>query len=323
MYINIDESYKIKEILDKSRNILIATHKDPDGDAIGSSLGLYNALLKEGYNVDCIIMKPSKYFSFLTNIDKTKRNENELAERYDTLIALDCADSDRIAMGKELSEFNNIIAIDHHITHVEYANITLLDGSSPAACQTAYDFIKKIDIEINKEIAECIFTGILTDTGGFKYTSVNPRTFEIAKEIKELEVDTSDITRRVFEVMSYNKFNLLKLALNNIEVLDKKIAYLYLSKEQIDMYISEDEPDIHEGLVNYGRSIEGVEVSVFIRQTGEDEYKISLRANDYANVAQIAQELGGGGHIKAAGVSVKGNFEEIKQDILRRVKEIV
>lgn len=323
MYINIDESYKIKEILDKSGKILIATHKDPDGDAIGSSLGLYNVLLNKGYNVDCIIMKPSKYFSFLANIDKTKRTQQDLAEKYDTLIALDCADSSRIAMGIELSEFDNIIAIDHHITHIEYADITLLDGSSPAACQIVYDFMKKINIEISKDIAECIYTGILTDTGGFKYTSVNPRTFEIAKEIRELEVDTAYITRKVFEIMSFNKFNLLKLALNNIEIIDKKIAYLYLSKEQIDMYISEDEPDIHEGLVNYGRSIEGVEVSVFIRQTGEDEYKISMRANDYANVAQIAQELGGGGHIKAAGVSIKGSLEQIKKDLLKRVKKIL
>ncbi|MBE5821126.1 MAG: bifunctional oligoribonuclease/PAP phosphatase NrnA [Clostridiales bacterium] len=321
MYINMDESNKIKEVLDKSKNILIAVHKDPDGDAIGSGLGLYNALIKLGYNVDCIIKNPSKCFDFLKNFNKIKLDENELKEKYDTLIVLDCADKERIALNRELDDFTNIIVIDHHITHVEFGSITLLEEISPATCQIVYDFLKTINVDIDKEIAECIYTGILTDTGGFKYSNVTSHTFEIAKEIREMDVDISDITRRVFETMSFNKFSLLKLGLNNLEIIDEKIAYLYLSKEQIDKYISEDEPDIHEGLVNYGRSIEGVEVSIFIRQIDENIFKISLRSNAYVDVSKIAVEFSGGGHIRAAGGRAEGNIEDIKEKVLNIVKE--
>lgn len=323
MFITIEQSYKIKELLDEAKNILIAVHEQPDGDAIGSGLAMLNALKKEGYNVDFILKKAGKCFSFLKGFDIVKSDESELINRYDTLIVLDCADKSRIDLKIDFSNFKNIISIDHHVTHIEFATITLLNYTAPATCQIVYDLINNLNWKIDITIAECIYTGILTDTGGLKYSNVEPHTFEIARNLLQEGIDINMITRKVFEVMSYGKFGLTKLALNNIEIIDKKIAYLYLTKSQIDMYNDNKEADIHEGLVNYGRNIENVEVSIFIRENDKGKYKISLRSNDYVDVSKIAQNLGGGGHIRASGASVEGDIEQIKDSLINEIKKML
>ncbi len=320
MSISIEKCNQIKEVINNSKKILIATHVDPDGDAIGSSLGLYNSLELLNKNVDIIIKKASKDFDFLTNFNKIKTDESELDNNYDTLFVLDCSDKNRVALDFEQFEFNNVIVIDHHATHMEFGDITLLDSNSCATCEIVFDFVNSLNIDINKKIAECLYSGIVTDSGCFKYASVTPHTFEVAKILLEKDLNISYITRRVNDVMTINKFNLLKICLNNIEIIDKNIAFTYLSKNDIQL-VGNNEDNIHEGLVNYGRDIEDIEVSIFVRQTDDNEYKVSMRSNEYVNVSEIAQKLGGGGHIKAAGIKYKGKIEELKEILINEAKK--
>ncbi len=312
---------KLNNIIKEAEDILIVTHIDPDGDAIGSSLGVYNCLLNQKKDVDVLIKGVATNFDFLPNYSKIKDDENLLKIHYNTLIVLDCAEKNRVALDFECCSFDNIIVIDHHITHIDFGNIDYTKADSSATCEMLVNIFNELEYEIDKDIATCLYTGLVTDTGCFKYSSVSANTFDVAKQLYNTGINISFITRIAFDLISINKFNLLKKAISNIELIDNKIAYLYLSKEDIELAQNED--NAHEGLVNYGRDIEGVEVSVMIRQLDNNKYKISMRSNDYVDVSKIAFKLGGGGHIHAAGVTCEGNLDDLKNNILEEIKNVI
>lgn len=318
--INNIDAKKTYKIINKSDNILIVAHINPDGDAIGSSLALYNALKINKKDVDICLKKVPKDFAFLKGFDDIQFSEETLKNEYDAIICLDTADKTRVDIELSNYKYSNLIVIDHHITHEKFSENTLLDAQACATCQIIYELLKINKQIITKDIAECIYTGILTDTGSFKNSNVESYTFEVAKQLLKLGVNANEVAQNVMNKMSINKFELVKKALNQIEIVDNKIAYLYLSKEVIEN-CAQGEDGIHEGLVNYGRDIENVEVSVFIRQVEENKFKASLRSNKYMDVAQIALKYGGGGHIRAAGINHIGNLEEFKNNLLKDIKD--
>ena len=165
-------------------------------------------------------------------------------------------------------------------------------------------------------------TGIITDTGGFKYASVTPETFEFTAELLRKGVNVSDIYQRVLETKTRSSFELLKIATNRLELLeDGKVAFTYIDKK--DEEAVNAEPGDHEGIVENGRSIEGVKISIFIRQKDEDLYKVSMRTGNGSNinVSNICYIFGGGGHPRAAGAVVQGTVEQVKEKLMKEVKK--
>lgn len=315
----MDKINEIFNIISNANSVLITAHIDPDGDAIGSSLAMYNYLKNIGKDVTISVKRVSNNFSFLPRFNEIL-DENKLKTNYDVIIVLDCGDITRVDIELEKYNCTNMVVIDHHITHEQFSQNTILNTDACATCEIIYDLFTNFNVEITKEIADCIYTGILTDTGSFRHSNVSPHTFEVAKQLLEIGVDNSQIAQEVLDTMSLNKFELVKIALNSIEIIDGKIAYLFLDKDILDKY-SQNEDGIHEGIVNYGRNIDEIEVSVFVRQLEENEYKVSMRANRYVDVAQIASKLGGGGHIRAAGAKYVGNLDELKSILLTELKE--
>lgn len=315
----------VKEIFNKiinSENILVTAHMDPDGDAIGSSLALYNYLKNINKKVDIFLKKSPSNFSFLSNFDDILTNEADLKEEYSAIICLDCGDSSRTNVELSKCRYNEIIVIDHHITHEKFSENTILDTDASATCQILFEIFKIMNIHITKEIGECLYSGLLTDTGSFRNANVIPATFQTAKELVELGVNANEVAQNVINTMSINKFELVKKALNSIKIIDNVISYLYLDKKTIKKY-SQNEEDIHGGLVNYGRDIENIEVSIFIRQIDKNEYKVSMRSNRYLDVAQIAQKYGGGGHTRAAGIYYIGKLKDLENRLLNDIKESI
>ena len=310
---------KFFKTIKKHNNFLIFSHINPDGDAVGSTLALYNFLKEKNKTVDVCLKKVSKDFSFLKGFDNIHFTEDTLQKEYDIIIALDTADQSRVDINLDEYTYNSIIVIDHHVTHESFSKNTILDVDACATCQMVYDLLRGNRQNISIDVAKCIYTGILTDSGSFKNANVTPYTFEVAKNLLKLGVNANEIAQNVMNKMSLNKFELVKKALNEIQIIDNKIAYLYLDKQTMDT-LANGEDGIHEGIVNYGRDIENVEVSVFIRQVDENEYKVSMRSNRYMDVSQIAQNYGGGGHIRAAGINYVGNFEEFKNNVLKDIK---
>ena len=306
----------IKEEIKKSKKIVILTHETPDGDAVGSSLALYLALKKLNKDVDLIIPKYSRTFSFLPSANEIKRESDE---KYDLAIALDCATKKRLVGYEEYFETaKSKISIDHHGSNEMFADYNFVNPDAPACTQILILIIKALDIEIDVEIGTCLLTGIITDTGGFQYPGVSAETFEFASFLLSIGVNVSDIYKRVLKVKTRANFELTKLIVDRMEFLeDGKISYTYITLED-EKNVGAEEGD-HEGIVEIGRDVEGTEVSIFLRET-EKGYKASLRSNSYVNVSDVCLMFGGGGHVHAAGATMQGTVEQIKEKLLKEIK---
>ena len=307
----------IKEEICSAKNIVILTHDVPDGDAIGSSLAMYIGLKQLGKDVDVVIPKYSKTYKFLPFTDEIK--EKGRVENYDLAIALDCGDIKRLNGFASYFEYANCkISIDHHEANTMFADYNFVDPTAPACSQILITVLKALKIEITKDIGTCLLTGVITDTGGFKYKSVKPETFEFAAELLSKGVNVSDIYRKVLQSIPVEKFELRKIAIKRIELLeDGKISFTYITKKDEEQTKCDD----HDGIVEIGRDIEGVEVSIFLREVEEDTYKISLRSNDYVNVSDICLLFNGGGHMRAAGGTINGTFDKVKERIVSECKK--
>lgn len=307
----------ILEEIKKANKIVIITHENPDGDAIGSSLAMKLALKQMGKEADLIVPEFPKEFEFLPGAEEIKK-ESDIGE-YDLAIALDCA-SIKLLNGctKFFDNAKIKIVIDHHSSNSMFADYNYVDQDAPACCQLLLVVFGYFNIEVTKEIGTCILAGIITDTGGFRYDGVTAETFRFVSELCEKGIKVSKVYQQVFASKTRAKFELHRIALNRLEFLeDGKVTYTYITKadeESVDAKNGD-----YDGIVENGRDVEGVEVSVFLRET-EKGIKVSLRSKDYVNVSEVATMFGGGGHIRAAGCTIQGNIEQVKNQILNRVK---
>lgn len=307
----------ILEEIQKANSIVLLTHENPDGDAIGSSLAVYIGLKNINKDVELIIPELPRVYNFLPCANEIKKEGTK--EQYDLAIALDCASL------KMLNGWSNYfenakakVVIDHHSTNTMFGDHNFVNPDSPACAQVLISMFEGFDIEISEEMGTCLLTGIITDTGGFQYSSVTPETFEFAAELLKSGVNVSDIYKRVMETKTRANFELRKRTLDRMEFFeDGKIAFTYITMK--DLEETNAEPGDHEGIVNEGRAIEGVEVSIFLRET-EKGFKASLRSNEYVNVSDICMVFGGGGHFHAAGCNIDAPLEQAKERILGQVK---
>ena len=309
---------EIKNQIDKAQNIVILTHENPDGDAMGCSLAMYNALKQLNKNVDVIIPEFSKCFNFLPGAEDIKKESNK---NYDLAIAVDCSDAKRL--NGFVNYFENAkvkIEIDHHGVNTMFADYNYVDPVAPACAQILVKVLPYWKVEITKEIGTCLLTGIITDTGGFKYSGVTSETFEFVAWLLQKGVNVSNVYRNVLQTTTRASFELNRIARNRIEFYENdKIAFTYITQED-EIKVGAETGD-YEGIVDIGRDIEGVEVSIFLREIEKGGYKASLRSNDYVNVSDICLMFGGGGHIKAAGCTItSGTLEQVRDKLIAQTK---
>lgn len=311
---------EIKKEIEKANNIVILTHEAPDGDAIGSILAMKLGLKQMGKEADLIIEECPKTYAFLPGTEDIKTSSK--IEKYDLAISLDCADEKRLNGG--LTYFENAkvkVVIDHHGSNKMFGDLNFVNPASPACCEILIAIFEYCGVEITKEMGECLLTGIITDTGGFKYDGVTAETFEFTAELLRKGVHVSEIYKRVLQVKTRAHFELSKLVMERMELLENdKIAFSYLTLEDLEK--TNAEPGDDEGLVEIGRDIEGIEVSVFIKEKeGENGYKVSLRSSNDINVSDICLLFGGGGHPKAAGCFIQGDIEQVKNKLINAIRK--
>lgn len=309
----------ILEEINKAETIVILTHENPDGDAVGCSLALYNALKNYGKNPDVIIPEYSRCFEFLPGSSEIKKESN--IEHYDLAISVDTATMKMLnGWGKYFENAKTSVVIDHHGTNTMYGDYNYVNPDAPACSQILIVLLQYFNIEITKEIGSCILTGIITDTGGFKYSGVNVETFEFVAELLNKGVNVSKIYRRVLETTTKSSFELRRIAESRLEFLcDGKATFTYITLEDEEKVNAETGD--HEGIVNIGKCVEGVEVSVFVRELKNGKgWKVSLRSNEYVNVSDVALLFGGGGHPRAAGCGMQGDLQQVKDKILNEVR---
>ena len=303
----------------KANDIVLMAHEAPDGDAIGSSLGMGLALRNMGKNVT-VLMKEDfpENFKFLPGLDMIK--EKPEIEVFDMAIVLDCPNLKR-AHSDFWDYFRNAkvkVEIDHHTKNDMFGDYNVVNHVAPATCQILVSSFEYLGIEITKEIGTCLLTGIITDTNGFRNTNVTTESFEFGSWALENGLNLPQIYKQAMLTMTKSKFEAEKLAMNRLEFFaDGKIAFTYMSTDD-DIQLNV-KPGERDGIVEIGRGIEGVEVSIFLYEK-EKGWKVSLRSNEYVNVADVCFTFGGGGHIKAAGANMNMTFEEAKKAIISEVE---
>ena len=303
--------------LKKHDNYIILTHASPDGDTLGSAYALYYGLNEIGKKacVICPDVIPEKYNYFARKTDHVQR-ENA------TVIAVDVADK-KLLGGLE-EEFGDIVDlnIDHHISNVRYAKNLYLDADAAATAESMYELLCLMKVNINDITAKALYTGIATDTGCFKYTNVTAKTHIITAQLYEYNIDAPEINRIMFDTKSRKLLELERMVLDASEFhFGGKCIILPVTAEmQQKTGCSGTEL---EGIAVISRSVEGVCAGVTIKQTDDREFKVSLRTYPPLDASEICKLLGGGGHKGAAGASVKGELNEVKETVLNAVKTVM
>lgn len=308
----------LKEIKEAEK-IVILTHESPDGDALGSSLAMKLMLEELGKKSDVIIPEYSRMFQFLPSATEIKIDSE--IKKYDLAISVDCANFKRMAKNEYFEKAKKTIVIDHHGSNNMYGDLNYVNPVSPACCEILAGMAEYFEIKVTKDIGTCIMTGIITDTGGFRHLGITPDTFEYTAELIRLGVDIPDIYKRTLRTKTKANFELTKRVIDRMELLeDGKVSFTYItSQDELEVGA---EPGDHEGLVDIGKDIEGVKVSVFIRQKdNETAYKVSLRSEDDINVSDICFVFGGGGHARAAGALIQGNVEQVKEKLMKEIRK--
>lgn len=312
---------QVIKAINASSKIIVTSHINPDGDNIGSALALCLALKKLGKEAVFVLDdNVPELYKFLEGAKEVQKPASFFNHGFDLVISMDCGDFERLGKVRDLTEGIQLINIDHHISNTNFGFINLVESDAAATAEIAYKLIKTMGIFIDKDIAQCIYTGIVTDTGQFQYTNTTEETHVIAAELIIAGVNPSDIFFRIYQNNPKEKVLLIKEVLKSLDFhFNDKVSCITLSKAQIDN-ISKDELDT-EGLVNLARDIESVEVAVFLKEKKSNEIKASLRSKSIVDVSAIAKVFGGGGHIRASGCGISGTLEQAKEIILLEIEK--
>ena len=329
------ELLEINQLLVPENKIVIITHYNPDGDAIGSALGLRHYLVARGLEAEVVV--PNDFPKFLkwmpdakkvTVAEYKRKKAWDLFNEADVLFILDFNAAHRsgnlVSQMIEKSPAKKIL-IDHHQMPDQF-DYVYSDTNVPATCQMVYHFIEANHHQdlVNLSIAECLYTGIMTDTGGFRFRSTSSSTHRIIADLIDKGADPSIISSNTWDTNTVSRLQLLALVLGRIEVVENgKVAILYLTREELKMYGFEKGDT--EGFVNYGLSIGGTEVSVFFMEDlFEDFIKISFRSKGDVDMNQFSRKyFNGGGHINASGGKYVKSMEDTINDFKAVVGELV
>ncbi|MBO5604190.1 MAG: bifunctional oligoribonuclease/PAP phosphatase NrnA [Acidaminococcaceae bacterium] len=304
------------KLLKETGKMVIVSHISPDGDTLGSSLALAHALRMLGkevmLNVDDDI--PS-VFSFLPGIGEYMRFAPDDSVPADLLIVIDASSADRAGNAMNVVKARSVLNIDHHKTNTHFADYLYLDSDAAATAEIIYSLLLELGTKLNTEIATCIYEGLYTDTGSFKYSNTTSRTLSIASALLTYGVNPSLISDNM-EVKSRSQVEMLGKVLETLTFLrDGKIAYVEVAPELYDYNVDTDT------FVSYPRYIEGVEVALLFKQVEENLTRVSFRSKQ-VDVAKIALSFGGGGHQKASGCSIHAPLKEAESIVLPVVEEL-
>lgn len=298
------------------QDAVIITHRNPDGDCIGAGFGLKDILEQLGVRsrVVCHDVFPKRY-DFLT--------EGGAGEDFEpkTIIAVDIADTALMGKYEEIYGSRVQLCIDHHISNKKYAEKTLLRGNATAACEVIYDLAQYMGVKITRHCAMCLYTGIATDSGCFKYDCTTPRAHEIAAEMmRNYDINFARINRNMFDVKSPGRMKLEgRLSELMEQYLDGRLVIVAVTQDMMrDMGVEMEEL---EGFAPMTIQMEDTEVGILMRERPDGVFKCSFRSANDINVSDICQTVGGGGHAKAAGCNVSGDAESVKARLIEAVRK--
>jgi phosphoesterase RecJ-like protein len=304
----------LKQIEQRDR-FLLTSHARPDGDAVGSALACCQILRFMGKTADVVLRDGvPRIYQPLPFADEVLQAER-VNGNYDAAIILECDSVQRTRL--EGLENRFLISIDHHLSGRPFAHVNWIDPEAVATAEMVYRLGREAGVTISPQIATCLYTAVLTDTGSFMFAGTNEHTFALARELVRAGADPVQCARSIYFGHSTAKMRLLGAALSNLHR-EGSLAWISVSREQMERCEARDEDC--EGLVNYALSIRDVEVAVFLREIPGGRYRVSLRSKGGLNVAAVAQRFGGGGHECASGCSLDGPLSVAVARVLAQLR---
>ncbi|HZS99150.1 MAG TPA: bifunctional oligoribonuclease/PAP phosphatase NrnA [Terriglobales bacterium] len=306
---------EVLESIERRNRFVLTSHARPDGDAIGSALACCEILRCMGKDADVVlhdavprIYQPLPFAERVVQADRVNGN-------YDAAIILECDSIQRTRL--EGLENRFLISIDHHVSGRPFAHVNWIEPEATATAELVFRLAREAGVKITPEIATCLYTALMTDTGSFMFRGTNEHTFTLARELVLAGADPAHCARNIYFAHSTAKMRLLGAALSNLHR-EGPLAWIWITREQMERSQAKEEDC--EGLVNYALSIGDVEVAVFFREMADGRYRVSLRSKGALNVAQIAEGFGGGGHECASGCSMDGPLSIAVARILEKIR---
>jgi phosphoesterase RecJ-like protein len=306
---------EVLENIERRKRFVLTSHARPDGDAIGSALACCEILRCMGKDADVVlhdavprIYQPLPFAERVVQADRVNGN-------YDAAIILECDSIQRTRL--EGLENRFLISIDHHVSGRPFAHVNWIEPEATATAELVFRLAREAGVKITPEIATCLYTALMTDTGSFMFRGTNEHTFTLARELVLAGADPAHCARNIYFAHSTAKMRLLGAALSNLHR-EGPLAWIWITREQMERSQAKEEDC--EGLVNYALSIGDVEVAVFFREMADGRYRVSLRSKGALNVAQIAEGFGGGGHECASGCSMDGPLSVAVARILEKIR---
>ena len=315
---------QLNSIIKNSKNILLVSHINPDGDTLGSMCGLYS-LIKDNLKKKCDMVAVSDVpvtYNFLPYIDEVKHiSQFDLSREYDLVINIDVAAIDRCADAEKLfRKAKNTVNIDHHETNIGYADINIIEPDVAATGEVILEIAEKLDWKISLESATNLYVAIVTDTGCFKFSNTTQRTMECAGKLLSVGINPSEIYQKCYESSSKDMVLFQSYCVNKSEFLnDDKIAYTIVYKKDLEKFNNQGE-DFTDGLTEKLRAIRTTEVAFVVKELNSTTSKVSMRSKD-KDIAQVCSAFGGGGHKLAAGAVIKANPKKAVSMILEEIKK--
>ena len=306
--------------IEAANSIAIAGHVRPDGDCVGSCMGLYN-YIKDNYedkSVSVYMEDMGDGFAYIQRMDEVK-HEVSTEEMPELFIVLDVSDEARIGVAYDMfKKSENTICIDHHISNQGLAMENVIEPDASSACEVLYKLLD--DEKISKPAAEALYTGIIHDSGVFKYSSTSAETMNIAGRLMSKGIDFTSIIDEGFYAKSYVQNQIMgKALLESVRFLDGKCIFSAVSLSDMEFYGAT--PKDLGGIVEQLRLTEGVECAIFLYETEHLKYKVSLRSKKYLDVNKVAGYFGGGGHVRAAGCSMEGTVHDVINNISKHIEQ--
>jgi len=315
---------KVSEYIRRNKRFLITTHTSPEGDALGSQLAFYMLLKKMGkfalmVNEDIV---PDEY-NFLPGANKIQRMRKSLAKfKFDCFVTLDCSDLKRCGKVSIFSINKPVINIDHHISNKRFADVNCVDAKASSAAEIVYRLYKQLRIPLNKDVASCLYVGILTDSGSFHYSNTTSLTHKIASYLLKFGLDGAQIYKNIYQSIPFQDIQLLTRILPNLKVqFNGKVTWLALEKSLLKN--TKISIDLTEQILSFARNIKDVEVVVLFKENlkTKNEIRVNFRSQGKIDVNKIAGFFGGGGHKTASGATVKGSLDQVRKKVLAKIKE--
>ncbi|MFC1624156.1 bifunctional oligoribonuclease/PAP phosphatase NrnA [Candidatus Omnitrophota bacterium] len=314
----------VKTIINKFDKFVVSAHINPEGDSIGSQIAIASLLTRLGKEVLILNESPVPHFlQFMGGADKIL-NKIPPDLHFQAVIILDCPVLARVGnISEAITKDKVVINIDHHVSNENFGRYNWVDPMISSTGEMIFELFKAFKLKIEYSEAVALYVAIMTDTGSFRYTNTSAETHKRIAELVDIGVKPYDIFKSIYEVNSLQAINLLSEALKTLKLTDDGyIAWLWVTKEMLKK--TKASLDGIEGMINFARSIEGVQIAILFRETGtENRCKVSFRSKDKADVNKLASFFGGGGHATASGCIVSGKTEEVEKAVLKKAQEML